>query len=196
MTGPTQALSDYTPDTRILARCARGFDWNYIAAGESFTTGGNVTYNTTIDTAGAVGGRITFALAIEAAMGAYSNAGKDKVTYGDAGSTAGLGSVRNAELVLSAGTVAGSYACYEAEMVAPAGAAVTPTTSFFYANGSGANVAAINANANFAEIGAGLTVGAGATNFIDTGAGSGGVYGGMRVYVEGVGVKYVALLNS
>jgi hypothetical protein len=38
MTGPTQALTDYTADTRIMARCARGYDWNYIAAGESFST--------------------------------------------------------------------------------------------------------------------------------------------------------------
>ena len=39
MTKHTFAMSDVTPDTRILARSALGYDWNYLADDESLIFG-------------------------------------------------------------------------------------------------------------------------------------------------------------
>lgn len=89
-------------------------------------------HNTTMTGIGGVGGRARFELDTNVALGSWSNALKAQAQYGAAGKTTGLGSAFVAELILSAGTVDGTYAPLEIELGVPSGASTGTATSFIY----------------------------------------------------------------
>jgi hypothetical protein len=129
------------------------------------TSTGSSTFNAsvtevTMTGAGGTGGRSLFQLNADAALGSFSNALKGITVYGATGSTSGLGSAVVAELTLSAGTTAGTYAPLEIELNAPASASTGTRTSFIYASAQGANVAAVDDNAVFFNL-QGVTAGSG-----------------------------------
>ena len=195
MTTPTQPLSDYTSDTRILARCARGFDWNYIAAGETFSTANGTTVSTTLSTVGATGYALEHNLTVTVAGGGWMNSLYGMITYGTSGSCSGIGSAVCGEVLLSAGTSVGRYAAFEGELGAGSGAKCTGSTGFFYLNGYGADVATtIDTTAVFAALGPGLTVGAG--KFIDTNKTSLTAVGGLRLWIDGVGLRWIPVVSA
>jgi hypothetical protein len=118
------------------------------------TSTGSSTFNASTTTvtmtgAGGVGGRTLFQLNADAALGSFTNALKAITVYGASGSTSGLGSAFVAEMTLSAGTSAGTYAPLELELNAPASASTGTMTSFIYASTQGANVAVVDDNAVF-----------------------------------------------
>lgn len=82
--------------------------------------------------AAGVGGRAKFYMTANVALGGWSNALKAQVDYGATGSTSGIGSAFCAELNLSAGTTAGTYAPLESEIVLATGAKTGTATSFMY----------------------------------------------------------------
>jgi hypothetical protein len=194
MTGPTQPLSDYSADTRIMSRCARGYDWNYIASGETFTTAAGATYNTTLATAGASGGAIKHNQTINASL-VDTTAIYGNVAFGTAGRVTGLAAGVTGEVLLSAYTTQGTYAALEGELGAGSGASTGAKTTFLYCNGYGADVATtIDTLAAFLYLGPGLTAGSGC--FIDTAITSGTHYGGLRVFIPGVGTRWIALVSA
>lgn len=194
MTGPTDALTTHTADTRILARCARGYDWNYIAADETITSANGITVNTALATAGASGGAIKNNQTINAAL-VDTTAIYGLVTFGAAGKVSGIAAGVTGEISLSAYTTAGTYAAFEAELGAPSGAVTGAQTTCLYCNGYGADVATtIDTTATFAYFGTGLTAGSGC--FIDTDITTHTAYGGLRVYIPGVGIKWIALVSA
>lgn len=149
------------------------------------TSTGSSTFNASTTTvtmtgAGGVGGRTLFQLNANAALGSFTNALKAEVTYGASGSTSGLGSAFVAEMTLSAGTSAGTYAPLEIELNAPTGASTGTRTSFIYASTQGAGVAAVDSNGVFFNL-QGLTAGAG--KMLVAGTTLGTAYGGLRVRV-------------
>jgi hypothetical protein len=149
------------------------------------TSTGSATFNVsttevTMTGAGGVGGRTLFKLNADAALGSFTNALKAEVTYGASGSTSGLGSAFVAEMTLSAGTSAGTYAPLELELNAPASASTGTMTSFIYASTQGANVAAVDSNAVFFNL-QGVTAGAG--KMVVAGTTLGTAYGGLKVRV-------------
>lgn len=112
-------------------------------------TSGNyepVSFNTTVSAAGMTGGRVKAALTIDDAMGSWSNALKADVTYGASGSTTGLGSAFVAEMTLSAGTSAGTYAPLEVELNVPSGASLGTRTAMGYFSVQGDDVATFDSN--------------------------------------------------
>jgi len=124
----------------------------------SSATVGNVeplSLTTTLTGPGATGGRAKFAMTTNVALGGWSNALKGIVTYGAAGKTAGMGSAVCGELVMSAGTVDGTYAPIESEVTLGAGAAIGSAASFFYGNVTD-DSATFNTNGYFMELGAGV----------------------------------------
>jgi hypothetical protein len=130
------------------------------------TSTGSSTFNastTTVTMTGAGGTLVDvlfFKLNADAALGSFTNALKAEVVYGTSGSTSGLGSAFVAEMTLSAGTSAGTYAPLEIELNAPTGASTGTRTSFIYASTQGAGVAAVDDNAVFFNL-QGVTAGAG-----------------------------------
>jgi hypothetical protein len=149
------------------------------------TSTGSSTFNASTTTvtmtgAGGVGGRTLFQLNADAALGSFTNALKAITVYGASGSTSGLGSAFVAEMTLSAGTSAGTYAPLELELNAPASASTGTMTSFIYASTQGANVAAVDDNAVFFNL-QGVTAGAG--HMVVAGTTLGTAYGGIRVRV-------------
>lgn len=141
-----------------------------------------VLVSTTMTGAGGVGGRAKFLTTINAALGSWSNALKGEVTYGAAGSTTGLGSAVLAEMTLSAGTSAGTYAPLELELNVPSGAATGTLTSFIHASMQGAGVATMDTNGRFINI-VGVTAGAG--KMWKTGTTLGTAAGGLRCRIAG-----------
>lgn len=128
-----------------------------------------VSFNTTVTAAGMTGGRVKAALAVNDAMGAWSNALKADVTYGASGKTTGLGSAFVAEMTLSAGTVDGNYTLFEGELNVASDASLGTATALAYlsVNGTGAEtVFSAGANSYILNI-QGLT--AGASNVFRTG---------------------------
>ena len=123
--------------------------------------------STTMSGAGADGGRAKFDMTTNVALGSFSNALKAEVTYGASGRTTGLGSAFVAEMTLSAGTSAGTYAPVEIELNAATGSSTGTGTSLVYAsvNGTGADTV-VNANATLLSL-QGLTAGsAGDTDMV------------------------------
>ena len=118
------------------------------------------TTSVTMTGVGGTGGRTLFEMDTNVALGGFSNALKAEVTYGASGRTTGLGSAFVAEMTLSAGTSAGTYAPIEIELNAPTGASTGTRTSFIYASTQGAGVAAIDDNAVFFNL-QGVTAGSG-----------------------------------
>lgn len=141
-----------------------------------------VLVSTTMTGAGGVGGRAKFLTTINAALGAWSNALKGEVVYGTSGRTTGLGSAVLAEMTLSAGTSAGTYAPLELELNVPSGAATGTLTSFIHASMQGAGVATMDTNGRFINI-VGVTAGAG--KMWKTGATLGTAAGGLRCRIAG-----------
>ena len=132
---------------------------NTITTTNTATTG---TYqplvvSTTMSGAGADGGRAKFDMTTNVALGSFSNALKAEVTYGASGRTTGLGSAFVAEMTLSAGTSAGTYAPVEIELNAGAGASTGTTTSLLFASVNGAGAATVDTNGYLLNL-AGVTV--------------------------------------
>jgi len=149
------------------------------------TSTGSATFNVsttevTMTGAGGTGGRTFFKLNADAALGSFTNALKAEVVYGASGSTSGLGSAFVAEMTLSAGTSAGTYAPIEIELNAPTGASTGTLTSFIHASTQGAGVGAVDDNAVFFNL-QGVTAGAG--HLVVAGSTLGTAYGGLRVRV-------------
>jgi hypothetical protein len=141
-----------------------------------------VVVDTTMTGAGGVGGRAKFKTTINAVLGSFSNAVKGEVVYGASGGTTGLGSAVLAEMSLSAGTSAGTYAPLEIELNVPAGASTGTLTSFIYASMQGADVATMDTNGRFINL-AGVTAGAG--KMWVTGSTLGTAAGGLRCRIAG-----------
>jgi hypothetical protein len=119
-----------------------------------------VSVSTTMTGAGGVGGRAKFLTTVNSALGSFSNALKGEVTYGASGSTTGLGSAIVAEMSLSAGTSAGTYAPVEIELNLPANAVTGTATSLIYASVNGADKTTFDDNGSVMNL-AGVTAGAG-----------------------------------
>jgi len=160
-----------------------------------------VVVSSTLTGAGVTGGRAKFATTINAAAGSFSNALKADVTYGASGSTTGLGSAFVAEMTLSAGTSAGTYAPVEIELNAATGDSTGTATSLIYAsvNGTGAD-SVVNAAATLLSL-QGLTAGsAGDTDMVTAPGGNfaatdltGGI--GIKVKV-GASLYYIPLVAA
>jgi len=119
-----------------------------------------IVMENTMTGAGGLAGRARFQLNANAALGSYSNAMKAITVYGASGKTTGLGSAFVAEMTLSAGTDAGTYAPLEIELNAPASADTGTLTSFIHISTQGANVATIDDNVRLFNL-AGVTAGTG-----------------------------------
>jgi len=141
-----------------------------------------VVVDTTMTGAGGVGGRAKFKTTINAVLGSFSNAVKGEIVYGASGRTTGLGSAVLAEMSLSAGTSAGTYAPLELELNVPSGAATGTLTSFIHASMQGAGVATMDTNGRFINI-VGVTAGAG--KMWKTGTTLGTAAGGLRCRIAG-----------
>jgi hypothetical protein len=113
--------------------------------------------STTMSGAGADGGRAKFDMTTNVALGSFSNALKAEVTYGASGRTTGLGSAFVAEMTLSAGTSAGTYAPVEIELNLGSGASTGTVTSLMYASVNGAGAATMDTNGYLLNL-AGVTV--------------------------------------
>jgi hypothetical protein len=145
-----------------------------------------VVVSSTLTGAGVTGGRAKFATTINAAAGGFSNALKADVTYGASGSTTGLGSAFVAEMTLSAGTSAGTYAPVEIELNAATGDSTGTLTSLIHAsvNGTGAD-SVVNANAVLVNL-VGMTAGsAGDTDMVTA---PGGNFAATDL-TSGIGIK-------
>jgi hypothetical protein len=128
--------------------------------------------SSTLTGAGVTGGRAKFATTINSSAGSFSNALKADVTYGASGNTTGLGSAFVAEMTLSNGTTAGTYAPVEIELNAATGNSTGTDTSLIYAsvNGTGAD-GVVNAAATLISL-QGLTTGAAGDTDMVTAPGS------------------------
>ncbi len=115
---------------------------------------------TTMTGAGGVGGRARFQLNVNAALGGWSNALKGQTVYGASGRTTGLGSAVCAEMTLSAGTSAGTYAPVEIELNMGTGASTGTLTSLIHASVQGDGIGAFDDNGVFFNL-QGVTIGAG-----------------------------------
>jgi hypothetical protein len=113
--------------------------------------------STTMSGAGADGGRAKFDMTTNVALGSFSNALKAEVTYGASGRTTGLGSAFVAEMTLSAGTSAGTYAPVEIELNLGSGASTGTVTSLMYASVNGDGKATMDTNGYLLNL-AGVTV--------------------------------------
>jgi hypothetical protein len=161
------------------------------------TSTGSSTYevsvtDVTMTGAGGVGGRTRFQLNADAALGSFSNALKAQVVYGTSGKTTGLGSAFVAEMTLSAGTDAGTYAPLEIELNAPDSASTGTLTSFIHISTQGANVATVDDNARLFNL-AGVTAGSG--HIFQTGDTAANVAGSLKVRVDGTDY-YVVLYDG
>jgi len=179
----------------VLTAGAPIFELYSTCAGAVGTSAEPFLVSTTLTGIGQVGGRARFYMTADVALGSWSNALKSDMVYGSSGRTTGLGSSFCAELKLSAGTTSGNYAAIEAELVSDTGASTGTATSFFYCNGGGTGVASIiDTDANFLTLGDALTVGSG--KFIDNSITTGTGYGGLRVYIPGVGIRWIFLVSG
>jgi hypothetical protein len=115
--------------------------------------------STTMSGAGADGGRAKFDMTTNVALGSFSNALKAEVTYGASGRTTGLGSAFVAEMTLSAGTSAGTYAPVEIELNLGTSASTGTASSLVFASVNGTGKAAMDDNGYFLNL-AGVTAGA------------------------------------
>lgn len=144
----------------VIVDASKFLDW---AVSSASTDGGvsvePLNFDVTMTGVGGVGGRAKFTLTTNVALGSWSNALKAQVTYGASGRTTGLGSAFVAEMTLSAGTSAGTYAPIEVELNLATGALTGTATSFFYAQVNGADAGTFDTNGYILDI-AGVTVNA------------------------------------
>jgi hypothetical protein len=115
------------------------------------------TTSVTMTGAGGTGGRTLFEMDTNVALGSFSNALKAEVTYGASGRTTGLGSAFVAEMTLSAGTSAGTYAPVEIELNLGSGASTGTASSLIYASVNGDGKATMDTNGYLLNL-AGVTV--------------------------------------
>jgi hypothetical protein len=115
------------------------------------------TTEVTMTGAGGTGGRTLFQLNTNVALGSFSNALKAEVVYGASGRTTGLGSAFVAEMTLSAGTSAGTYAPVEIELNLGTGASTGTASSLVFASVNGDGKAAMDDNGYVLNL-AGVTV--------------------------------------
>jgi hypothetical protein len=113
--------------------------------------------STTMSGAGADGGRAKFDMTTNVALGSFSNALKAEVTYGASGRTTGLGSAFVAEMTLSAGTSAGTYAPIEIELNLGTSASTGTASSLIFASVNGDGKATMDTNGYLLNL-AGVTV--------------------------------------
>jgi hypothetical protein len=119
-----------------------------------------IVMENTMTGAGGLAGRARFQLNADAALGSYSNAMKAITVYGASGKTTGLGSAFVAEMTMSAGTDAGTYAPLEIELNAPTGTDTGTLTSFIHISTQGDDVATIDDNVRLFNLN-GVTAGTG-----------------------------------
>jgi hypothetical protein len=117
-----------------------------------------IVMENTMTGAGGLAGRARFQLNANAALGSYSNALKAISVYGASGKTTGLGSAFVAEMTMSAGTDAGTYAPLEIELNVPDSASLGTATSFMYASVNGADKTTFDDSGYIMDI-AGVTAG-------------------------------------
>jgi hypothetical protein len=127
------------------------------------TSTGSPTFNAsttsvTMTGVGGTGGRTLFEMDTNVALGGFSNALKAEVTYGASGRTTGLGSAFVAEMTLSAGTSAGTYAPVEIELNLGTSASTGTTSSLVFASVNGDGKAAMDDNGYLLNL-AGVTAG-------------------------------------
>ncbi len=170
------------------------------------TSTGSATFNVsttevTMTGAGGTGGRTLFKLNADAALGSFTNALKAEVVYGASGSTSGLGSAFVAEMTLSAGTSAGTYAPVEIELNAASTASTGTLTSLIHAsvNGTGAD-SVVNANGVLLNL-VGMTAGsAGDTDMVTAPGGNfaaADIEGGIGIKVKvGASLFYIPLVAA
>jgi hypothetical protein len=115
------------------------------------------TTEVTMTGAGGTGGRTLFQLNTNVALGSFSNALKAEVVYGASGRTTGLGSAFVAEMTLSAGTSAGTYAPVEIELNLGTSASTGTASSLIYASVNGDGKATMDTNGYLLNL-AGVTV--------------------------------------
>ena len=116
------------------------------------------TTSVTMTGVGGTGGRTLFEMDTNVALGGFSNALKAEVTYGASGRTTGLGSSFVAEMTLSAGTSAGTYAPVEIELNLGTGASTGTATSLVYASVNGDDASTMDDNGYVLNL-AGVTAG-------------------------------------
>ena len=127
------------------------------------TSTGSPTFNAsttsvTMTGVGGTGGRTLFEMDTNVALGGFSNALKAEVTYGASGRTTGLGSAFVAEMTLSAGTSAGTYAPVEIELNLGTSASTGTVSSLVFASVNGDGKAAMDNNGYMLNL-AGVTAG-------------------------------------
>lgn len=167
----------------------------YSTSGDTTSTNSEPFYvQSTMTGAGGHGGRAKFYLAANAALGGWSNALKAQVVYDNAGSTSGMGSAFCAELELSTGTTGGTYAPVESELVANTGDSLGTGTGFFYCNAGGTAADDIDSGAYLFIFGAGLDAASG--KFFDTDKTTHNAYAGIPISIEGVGTKYIPVVDN
>ena len=125
--------------------------------------------SSTMTGAGGVGGRAKFQLDTNVVLGSWANALKAITVFDTNGAVTGLGSALVAEIELSAGTTAGTYAPLESELVLGTGAQTGTATSFLYMAASGADVGEFDDNGFLFEV-AGITANTGHLLEAETGA--------------------------
>jgi hypothetical protein len=116
------------------------------------------TTEVTMTGVGGTGGRTLFEMDTNVALGSFSNALKAQVTYGATGRTTGLGSAFVAEMTLSAGTSAGTYAPVEIELNLGTSASTGTASSLVFASVNGTGKAAMDDNGYVLNL-AGVTAG-------------------------------------
>ena len=198
-------------DDRIIARCARGYNWNAVgtsSAPDSITAGTPevtnyftssstdastsvepVLYNTTMTGAGGVGGRVRFNLSTNVALGGWANALKAQAELNTNGRATGLISAFCAEMVLPASNVSGlsgTYAPLEVELNCPTSCVPSAATAMIYM-ATGGNSTAITAwqAAGALLILNGMGTATSATNVFHT-TGTVSATHGLRIKIDGV----------
>jgi len=142
--------------------------------------------------AAGVGGRAKFYMTTNVALGGWSNALKAQVDYGASGSTTGMGSAFCAEINLSAGTSAGTYAPLESELVLATGALTGTATSFLYMAASGDDVSTFDTNGFLFEL-SGVTANSG--KLYDTSASAATGDATLRIRIGGQ-TKYLLIADD
>ena len=168
--------------------------------GSSTSTSGSVSIEPflmemTMAGVGGVGGRARFYMTTNVALAGWSNALKAHVVYGAAGKTTGLGTAFCAELELSEGTTSGTYAALEAELIATTGDSTGTATGFIFCNADGTGEdSVVDANAHLFVFGDALDAASG--RFINTDKTTHTAYGGIPIYITGVGTRWLAVVSA
>jgi hypothetical protein len=146
-------IRDYEVKKLLAKFLTEGASFNVVSAGNGASSSfESLVVETTLTQAGAVGGRARFELDANVALGSWANALKAQFQLGSSGSVAGLGSAFVAELIMSAGAAAGSYAPLELELGMPTGALTGTRTSLISANVYGDDAGTFDDNGFFFDL--------------------------------------------